>query len=63
MLVSAISQLGDLIASLVKRRYDIKDYGRIFPGHGGVMDRFDSVLITAPLLLAVAELSAYIGIL
>ena len=63
VLVSAISQLGDLIASLVKRRYDIKDYGRIFPGHGGVMDRFDSVLITAPLLLAVAELSAYIGIL
>ena len=62
VLVSVISQLGDLIASLVKRRYDIKDYGRIFPGHGGVMDRFDSVLLTAPLLLAVAELSAYINI-
>lgn len=63
VIVSIISQLGDLVASLVKRRYDIKDYGKIFPSHGGVMDRFDSVLLTAPFFLAVAELSSVIGIL
>lgn len=60
--VSAISQIGDLIASLIKRKYGIKDYGKLFPGHGGVMDRFDSVLITAPLLLIVAELSEFISL-
>lgn len=43
---SVLSQLGDLFASLVKREHDIKDYGTIFPGHGGVMDRFDSVIFT-----------------
>ena len=58
MIVSAVSQIGDLVASLIKRKYEIKDYGRLFPGHGGVMDRFDSVLITAPILLLVAELAA-----
>lgn len=48
--VSVASMIGDLIASLVKRKYEIKDYGKIFPGHGGVLDRFDSVLATAPVL-------------
>ena len=50
LLVAVISQIGDLIASLIKREHGIKDYGRIFPGHGGVMDRFDSVLTTSVLL-------------
>lgn len=50
VLVSIASMIGDLIASLVKRKYDIKDYGKLFPGHGGVLDRFDSVLATAPIL-------------
>ncbi|MBO4283054.1 MAG: phosphatidate cytidylyltransferase [Clostridia bacterium] len=50
LLVAVISQIGDLIASLIKREHEIKDYGRIFPGHGGVMDRFDSVLTTSILL-------------
>lgn len=41
--LSVISQLGDLIMSLVKRRFGIKDYGKIIPGHGGMLDRFDSI--------------------
>lgn len=45
-----ISMIGDLFASAIKRNYDIKDYGRLIPGHGGVMDRFDSVIITAPII-------------
>ncbi|MDO5026597.1 MAG: phosphatidate cytidylyltransferase [Tissierellia bacterium] len=50
LVLSVISQLGDLIASYIKRRADIKDYGYIFKGHGGVMDRFDSVLLIAPII-------------
>lgn len=45
-----LSQCGDLIASLIKRHYNIKDFGTVFPGHGGVMDRFDSIIATAPFL-------------
>lgn len=41
---SVMGQIGDLSASAVKRRYGVKDYGNLFPGHGGVMDRFDSIL-------------------
>lgn len=51
IILSVVSQLGDLIASLIKREYDVKDYGRIFPGHGGVLDRFDSVLAVSTILL------------
>ena len=43
-----LSMMGDLSASAIKRNYDIKDYGKIIPGHGGIMDRFDSVIFTAP---------------
>ena len=45
-----ISMVGDLAASAIKRNYEIKDYGRLIPGHGGILDRFDSVIITAPIV-------------
>lgn len=51
----AISVIGDLTASAVKRDYGIKDYSRLIPGHGGVMDRFDSILFTAPVVYFLAE--------
>lgn len=53
--MSIISQIGDLIASAIKRCYGIKDYGNIFPGHGGVLDRFDSIMISSMFLLFAAE--------
>lgn len=46
----AFSVVGDLAASGIKRDHDVKDYGRIIPGHGGILDRFDSVIFTAPVV-------------
>ena len=51
---AVISQVGDLAASAIKRNHDIKDYGKLIPGHGGVMDRFDSVIFTAPIIYFLA---------
>lgn len=45
-----ISMVGDLAASAVKRNYNLKDYGKLIPGHGGILDRFDSVIFTAPVI-------------
>ncbi len=50
LLIAAISQIGDLTASIIKRKYGVKDYGTIFPGHGGILDRLDSIIATAPLV-------------
>jgi phosphatidate cytidylyltransferase len=50
LLVAIVSQIGDLSLSLLKRKYGIKDFGKIFPGHGGVLDRFDSVLAVSIIL-------------
>ena len=53
--MSIVSQIGDLIASAIKRNYGIKDYGKLFPGHGGILDRFDSIMILSPFLLFAGE--------
>ena len=62
-IVSVISQIGDLAASVIKRRFEVKDYGWIFPGHGGVIDRFDSVILTAPVLYILTQIPAFSSIL
>lgn len=52
--VSFLSMMGDLTASVLKRNFGVKDFGKIFPGHGGVMDRFDSSLFTLPITYCIA---------
>ena len=60
LILSVISQIGDLIASLIKREYGIKDYGKILPGHGGIMDRFDSILaVSLPLCMICLWISPF----
>lgn len=51
-----ISMIGDLAASAIKRNRGIKDYGHLIPGHGGIMDRFDSIIFTAPVIYFLAVL-------
>lgn len=51
-----VSQVGDLAASGIKRNFEIKDYGTLIPGHGGIMDRFDSVIFAAPFIYLLAQI-------
>ncbi len=50
-----ISMVGDLAASAIKRNHGIKDYGKLIPGHGGILDRFDSVIFIAPVIYYLAQ--------
>ena len=54
--VSVIAQIGDFAASSIKRYCEIKDYSEIMPGHGGILDRFDSILLIAPFIYACLSL-------
>ena len=60
MIISIISQFGDLAASKLKRTYEIKDFGNIMPGHGGIMDRFDSFILAGSFVYVFAMISKLI---
>ncbi len=60
--ISVIAQVGDLIMSVIKRHYGVKDYGKIFPGHGGMLDRFDSILAVSLGVAAMCMVSFIIDI-
>ncbi len=57
--VAVVSQIGDLLMSVIKRHYNIKDYGKILPGHGGILDRFDSVLAVS---IVIAVICTYFNL-
>ena len=61
LVLSVIAQIGDLACSLIKRERGVKDYGKIFPGHGGVMDRFDSIIAVSTLLVVLCTLLSPFG--
>ena len=50
LICAPLSVMGDLFASIIKRQCQVKDFGHVMPGHGGIMDRFDSLLLAVPLM-------------
>lgn len=62
VLDAVVSIIGDLSFSLIKRSVGIKDYSSIFPGHGGMLDRFDSIIFTAPIMLAVNHFLPFVTV-
>ncbi|HPX83781.1 MAG TPA: phosphatidate cytidylyltransferase [Bacilli bacterium] len=56
MIISCSVQIGDLVASKIKRTYEIKDFGKVFPGHGGVLDRFDSLIYAGAVFYIIVQL-------
>lgn len=61
LLVGVFGTLGDLVESMFKRSIDVKESGGILPGHGGILDRFDGVLLSTPIILAVIQITAIVG--
>jgi phosphatidate cytidylyltransferase len=62
IIIAIISQIGDLIMSVIKRHYGVKDYGKLFPGHGGMLDRLDSILAVSFALAALCMFSQLVNI-
>ena len=61
VIASFVAQIGDLTASLIKRQFGIKDFGKMFPGHGGMLDRCDSIIMVAPVVfIFAAQISLFI---
>jgi phosphatidate cytidylyltransferase len=56
IIIGSVGQMGDLIESLIKRDANVKDSSNLIPGHGGIFDRFDSILFTAPVVLLYLKL-------
>ena len=61
--LSLLGVLGDLSASVIKRQNGIKDFGNIMPGHGGIMDRFDSVLFISPVMFLIFKFFPLISVI
>ena len=61
IIISVVAQIGDLTMSQIKRQFGVKDYGKIMPGHGGILDRCDSVLSVAFVLIVACAFIRYLG--